>query len=105
MTGVNVSTVERMLEFDDPRAALPDDALYGPPCPHCGGQMVVAECEECDGEGTTYPGQLHELDPLWYDRDDVEDCHMCLGRPRWWVCSNTYEWCIAHPSRQQSVTR
>jgi hypothetical protein len=42
--------------------------------------LYTEECGWCGGEGTTYPGELYDEDPLWYDEDDVETCHSCQGR-------------------------
>lgn len=56
------------------------------PCPKCGNLMVTKECNRCGGEGMTEPGELYELDPLWYDPNDVERCDECRGRGYW-------EWC------------
>lgn len=29
---------------------------------------------------------LHDEDPLLYDEDDMEACHICDGDGGWWVC-------------------
>jgi hypothetical protein len=65
-------------------------------CPRCGGDMELVECEQCGGAGETEPGELYEIDPLWYDPDDTEPCAQCAGT-RLFVCVNSEEWCSAHP--------
>ena len=86
--------IVRVLEFDDPRAALPDDAEYGPPCPHCGGEMESEACWACHGEGGHYP---YEANPIEYLPDEFKRCEECRGQGRYWVCSNSYDWCAANP--------
>lgn len=58
-----------------------------PTCSHCGGGMDWEDCTEigCDDGWIT---DLHELDPLWYDEDEIERCPMCRGKGGWWVCPN-----------------
>lgn len=50
----------------------------------CGACMVRTDCI-CEDGYTAY-GQLHEMDPLWYDEDDIRPCHECGGDGGWWVC-------------------
>lgn len=45
--------------------------------------MDWSDCANCGGEGET---ELYELDPLWYDEDDVEDCDWCQGSGGYWAC-------------------
>jgi hypothetical protein len=58
----------------------PGDA---PHCQKCGCSMDWSDCANCGGEGET---ELYELDPLWYDEDDVEDCDWCQGSGGYWAC-------------------
>jgi hypothetical protein len=66
-------------------------------CSRCGSSATFEECGACGGEGETAPGELYEMDPLWYDEDDAEPCHQCGGRGGWWVCLADAAWCEAHP--------
>ena len=84
-------------------------------CARCGHSLTWVRCWSCGGEGWTEPGDLYELDPLWYDPDDVERCSFCLGHGGWTQCvSNGFSdeddddfhlpapdegptWCFAHP--------
>jgi hypothetical protein len=69
--------------------------------------MDRIECQSCGGEGRTEPGELHDLDPLWYDEDDEAPCFTCHGEAAWMVCVSTHygeeedspggDWCEAHP--------
>lgn len=62
-------------------------------CPHlpgdlycvCGRGVERVECWQCRGDGWSAPGELHDVDPLWYDPDDVEPCDTCQGDGGWWV--------------------
>jgi hypothetical protein len=56
----------------------------GPMC-SCGCEMEHTRCDACE-DGFTAPGELYEMDPLWYDEDDSEPCHQCNGRGGWWWC-------------------
>ncbi len=56
-----------------------------PVCKKCGTEMGRVQCESCE-DGYTAPGELHEMDPLWYDEDDEEPCHICHGAGGWWAC-------------------
>lgn len=56
-------------------------------CQRCGCcSLEFVDCQECGGEGSTLPGDLYEQDPLWYDFEDTEPCHMCGGRGGWRLC-------------------
>lgn len=55
-----------------------------PRCACCG--METMECWKCGGEGGTEPGELYELDPLWYLPGDTETCDICSGRGSWPAC-------------------
>lgn len=66
-------------------------------CGRCGGDIERILCDRCDGSGHTEPGELHDVDPLWYDEGDVEQCNQCAGVGGWWVCSNSADWCEQHP--------
>lgn len=72
-------------------------------CARCGSSMDFERCDSCGGDGFTAPGDLYEEDPLWYDRDDVEPCQWCNGRGGWRRCSNSVEWCLAHPQEGRSL--
>jgi hypothetical protein len=80
-------------------AALPpsDGRDWDNQCARCGSSVASHECWSCGGEGTTYPGESYEEDPLWYDQDDVERCQVCNGIGRWWVCLSDWKWCEDHP--------
>jgi hypothetical protein len=73
-------------------------------CARCGGECARVECENCDG-GFTAPGDLHEMDPLNYDEDDVDPCGLCRSKGGWWVCANIPEWCEAHPLEDRASIR
>jgi hypothetical protein len=85
------------VRHDDPTTtATADDALlavaeqldageYPPSCRDCGASMVFETCTSCD-EGYTPPGLLHEVEPDWYDEDDVEPCELCEEKGGWWCC-------------------
>lgn len=66
-------------------------------CARCGSSLDFEQCSECGGEGTTQPGELHEYDPLWYDEDDIETCHLCDGQASFPYCCSSYLWCLTHP--------
>ena len=55
-------------------------------CRDCGAEFERIECELCGGDGETGPGELYDMDPLWYDPEDAEPCHQCRGRGSWLVC-------------------
>lgn len=59
--------------------------------------MAEMGCEACGGQGITDYGELHELDPLWYDEKDVSYCLQCGGDPVDYVCMSSREWCESHP--------
>ncbi len=67
-------------------------------CARCGSSVERRLCEQCDGMGRTADGELHEEDPLWYDEDDFEACHVCLGAGGWWHCLSDEAWCKDHPA-------
>lgn len=52
----------------------------------CGAEMDFEECYACEDGYTAY-GELHDMDPLWYDVDDIEACGECDGKGGWWICS------------------
>lgn len=57
---------------------------FGPYCEHCGQELDWEDCGQCeDGQIDAY-----ELDPMWYDPGDTEDCTMCGGKGGWHSCSN-----------------
>lgn len=72
-------------------------------CARCGSSTMLVECEACDGNGCTEPGELYEEDPIWYDVEDVERCCFCGGRGRWQVCISSSEWCEAHPAPGREI--
>ena len=41
-------------------------------CARCGSEMEFELCNSCGGDGMTEPGELYELDPLWYSPNDVQ---------------------------------
>lgn len=51
----------------------------------------------CGGDGVTALGELHEMDPLWYDEDDFEACHQCGGDGSWLLCASGFDYCLLHP--------
>lgn len=55
----------------------------GTPFCLCGALMNWVDCWDCSGEGYH---ELYDLDPLWYDEDDVEMCHTCRGEGGFWRC-------------------
>ncbi len=75
----NVKSAAPMIDGEDINPS--DDG-----CPKCGNGMVTRTCGQCGGEGYTEPGELYEMDPLWYDVDDVEPCTECRGHGH-------HEWC------------
>jgi DnaJ-class molecular chaperone len=77
-----------------------DDASGDVPrCKEHGLDKDWTECEQCGGEGCTQPGELYEMDPLWYDEDDTEPCHLCNGRGGWWSCWE----CCAQAEREERL--
>jgi hypothetical protein len=51
--------------------------LYGPECPTCGADLEWEDCDELgceDGEV-----ELYDLDPLYYEPGDTQDCPSCGG--------------------------
>lgn len=66
-------------------------------CARCGSSMEWEQCGACSGDGSTAPGELYEMDPLWYDEDDCEPCHQCGGEGSWPTCLSGFEWCLTHP--------
>lgn len=81
---------------DTIEAALAEqwDEAPSPECKDCGSALVWDDCSSCD-EGYTPVGLLHEVEPDWYDEDDVEPCDICEAKGGWWSC----------PNRQCSVDR
>lgn len=73
-------------------------------CARCGSSMSFKECWACGGEGQTEPGELHEMDPLWYDPEDTEPCDPCRARGGWWQCLSDEAWCNAHPMPCREAT-
>jgi DnaJ-class molecular chaperone len=61
----------------------PDSPDY---CQRCDAELDYEECTECGGTGQTEPGELYEVDPLWYGEDETEDCPVCDGAGSWPVC-------------------
>lgn len=57
-----------------------------PQCNQCGVPMIWADCNICEGRGTTEPGELHDSDPLLYDEDDVKTCYQCGGDGGDFIC-------------------
>jgi hypothetical protein len=56
-------------------------------CKLCGCcSLEWVDCWQCGGEGYTLPGDLYDEDPLWYDPEDVEPCHICHGTGGHRVC-------------------
>jgi hypothetical protein len=66
-------------------------------CARCGSSLSWETCSSCGGEGITGAGELHEMDPLWYDQDDYEVCHECDGESSFPFCLSSGEWCNANP--------
>jgi hypothetical protein len=66
-------------------------------CARCGSSLEWEPCGACGGEGITAPGELYELDPLWYSPDDYSECHQCGGDAAYQFCVSSPEWCEAHP--------
>lgn len=59
----------------------------GPYCARCGSNdMEHVDCQSCGGEGGFDRDDLIELDPLWYDGVDWEDCDECHGSGGHWTC-------------------
>lgn len=54
-------------------------------CETCGGPLEWADCWNGCDDGFI---DRYEEDPLWYDEDDTEPCHVCRGAGGWWVCPN-----------------
>lgn len=55
-----------------------------PCCEHCGDALDWEDCGQCeDGEFDVY-----ELDPLWYQPGDTEQCTQCGGAGGWHYCPN-----------------
>lgn len=70
-----------------PDCAVHDDKPCDCTCQRCKCcSLEFVDCSECGGEGSTLPGGLYEQDPLWYDFEDTEPCHMCGGRGGWMLC-------------------
>jgi hypothetical protein len=56
----------------------------------CGWAMDREDCGACEDGFTAY-GELHDMDPLWYDVGDIEPCSQCDGQGGWWVCPEIIE--------------
>lgn len=63
----------------------PDEEQY-PLCPRCQTAMDWDDCWQGCDEGYTHAGELFDMDPLWYDEDDVRPCHICEGKGGWYRC-------------------
>lgn len=66
-------------------------------CARCGSSIEWDHCSACNGDGWTAPGELHEMDPLWYDEDEVAPCSQCGGQGSWGGCVSSPEWCELNP--------
>lgn len=64
-------------------------------CARCGSSCAFVRCWNGCEDG--YITDLYELDPLWYDPEDIELCSECRGRGGWWHCLAEPAWCAAHP--------
>lgn len=75
--------MEQKLDGASPAKELQEGDLC-PDCNCCG--LYWTDCPSCGGEGETEPGDLHAMDPLWYDEDDTETCRTCHGACGWLLC-------------------
>lgn len=81
----------RTLAFADPSSA--HEHIN---CGRCGGDTDFERCDQCE-DGYTFPGELYESDPLWYDEDDTQPCQTCRGEGGFRFCCNSETWCEANP--------
>jgi len=77
----------------------PDDHDAPDTCAQCGGDLYWEDCEACGGTGQTESGELHSLDPFWWDEEDTDDCPTCDGAGSWPVCPT----CIAESRRKEAA--
>lgn len=66
-------------------------------CARCGSSVTFEDCGACGGYGRTEPGELHEMDPLWYHPGDQEACPQCGGDASYALCLSSPDWCQANP--------
>ena len=69
---------------------------WGVSCGRCGSSADWEDCPDCE-DGETFPGELYEQDPLWYDEDDTLPCETCDARGGWYRCLSKADWCETHP--------
>jgi hypothetical protein len=53
-------------------------------CRKAGHWIEWVDCWNGCDEG--WHTDLHEIDPLWYDEDDMERCDICKGHGGWQLC-------------------
>lgn len=64
-------------------------------CARCGSSCYWVDCNDCE-DG--YQNR-HDENPLWYDDEYDQPCHICRTRGGWQVCGSGGEWCTANPMR------
>lgn len=83
----------------------PDDGrAWEARCARCSSDTNTIDCDRCGGAGSTEPGELYEEDPLWYDEDEIADCHQCAGQGSWPVCGSGEEFCKTNPQPGREST-
>ena len=73
-------------------------------CPRCQCcDLMWEQCAQCGGEGHTQPGDLYEIDPLWYGEDETRPCQICDGMGGWLVCGGRCDEHGQHQSEKRAV--